>query len=161
MRKISLFTAIAAALLLSACAAQAPSAPAVLEPVDPQPATPLTFEHPAYHKITPAQAKALMDEGKAVVVDVRSPKEYAAGHIQGSVNVPLDTLVAGQKLEAAPDLNQKLLVHCRSGVRAEQASRILVETGYTVVNNMYGTLQWPYGFVNAHGEKIEQVPELN
>lgn len=160
MRKLSLLTAIAAAVLLSACAAQSPAAPAKLEPVDPQPATPLTFEHTSYHKITPDVAKALMDEGQVVVVDVRSPEEYAAGHIKGSVNVPGDTLVVGQKLEAAPDLNQKILVHCRSGVRAEQASRILVETGYTDVNNMYGTLQWPYGFVNAQGEQIDKVPEV-
>ena len=41
----------------------------------------------------------------------------------------------------------KVLVICRSGVRAEKASRILVESGYKHVYNMYGTSQWPYGLV--------------
>lgn len=117
-----------------------------LEPVNPQPATPLTFEHPAYHKITPDVAKSMMEKGGVVVLDVRTAKEVAEdGRIKGSVNVPLDQLKVGEKLAAAPDLNQKILVHCKSGVRAEKASKILVETGYKNVYNFYGTQQWPFG----------------
>ena len=63
------------------------------------------------------------------------------------MNVPLSTLKPGVKLEAAPDLNQKVLVQCKSGVRAEKASKILVESGYKHVYNFYGTSQWPFGLV--------------
>lgn len=137
LRQAALALTLAAGLLIGQAHA--------LEPVNPQPATPLTYENPAYHKITPDVAKKMMDEGNVVVLDVRNPDEIKAeGYIKGSVNVPLDQLKPGVKLEAAPDLNQKVLVHCRSGVRAEKASRILVETGYKNVYNFYGTQQWPF-----------------
>ncbi len=137
-----IFTASALAFLLGGCAAQAQ-----LEPVEPQPASPLTYTHPSYHKVTPDVALQMMKNG-VPVIDVRSPDEYQQGHIAGSINVPLDTLKLGTILEAQPDITKPLLVHCRSGVRAEQASKILVESGYQQVYNMYGTLQWPYGFIN-------------
>ncbi len=141
MRFQVLGAAALSALIIAGCAQQCP-----LEPVDPQPASELSYQNPAYHKVTPDTARALMELG-FTVIDVREPDEYQAGHIEGSVNVPLSTLQAGTVLEAAPDLNQPILVHCRSGVRAENASRILVESGYKHVFNMYGTLQWPYGLV--------------
>lgn len=134
-----------AALLCGCCSSLCYAAPA-LEPVDPQPATPLTYSNPAYQKITPEVARQMMEHG-VVVIDVRSPEEYAAGHIAGSVNVPLPSLRPGTVLEAQPDFEQPVLVHCRSGVRAEQAAQILVESGYRHVYNMYGTMQWPYGLV--------------
>lgn len=138
-----------AALALMATIAMSPAH--ALEPINPQPAVPLTYAHPAYQKITPDVAKKMIDEGNVVIIDVREPEEITSeGRIKGSVNVPMGQLRPGQKLEAAPDLNQKILVHCRSGVRAERAAKILVETGYKHVYNMYGTLQWPYG--------LEKVP---
>ena len=86
-----------------------------LEPVEPQPATPLTFSDPAYQKVIPSVAKEMIADG-VVVIDVRSPMErITEGFIKGSVNVPLPALKVGAKLTAAPDFNQKVLVHCRSG----------------------------------------------
>ena len=120
-----------------------------LEPVEPQPATPLTFSDPAYQKVIPSVAKEMIADG-VVVIDVRSPMErITEGFIPGSVNVPLPALKVGAKLTAAPDFNQKVLVHCRSGVRAENAAKILVATGYKHVYHMYGILQWPYPLENA------------
>ena len=136
---------------LSGCASQCP-----VEPVTPQPATPLSYQNPAYHKVTPDVALALMELG-VPVIDVREPDEYAAGHIKGSVNVPLSTLKPGTVLEAAPDVTKPVLVHCRSGVRAENASKILVESGYRYVFNMYGTQQWPYGFVTEEESSPEPL----
>lgn len=137
----TLLASAAAASVLSMGMAHA------LEPVDPQPAVPLTFVDPAYHKITPAEAKKMMETEKVVVIDVREAEEYAAGHVKGAVNVPLSTMKPGAKLEAAPDVNAKILVQCKSGVRAERASRMLVEAGYKHVYNFYGTSQWPYELV--------------
>ncbi len=142
MKKIPLVSLLIGSMLLSGAAfAQ--------EPVEPQPATPLTFENPAYQKVVPTQAREMIKEG-VVVIDVRNPIErLTEGYIKGSVNVPLSSLKVGAKLTAAPDFNQKILVHCRSGVRAENASKILVQTGYKHVYNMYGILQWPYELKNA------------
>lgn len=120
-----------------------------LEPVEPQPAVPLTFTNQAYQKVVPAEALKMIKEG-VVVIDVRNPIErLTEGYIKGSVNVPLSSLKSGAKLTAVPDFDQKVLVHCRSGVRAENAARILISTGYKHVYNMYGTLQWPYKLENA------------
>lgn len=142
MKKIPLVSLLISSMLLS-CTAFAQ------EPVEPQPATPLTFENPAYQKVVPTQAREMIKEG-VVVIDVRNPIErLTEGYIKGSVNVPLSSLKVGAKLTAAPDFNQKILVHCRTGVRAENASKILVQTGYKHVYNMYGILQWPYELKNA------------
>ena len=113
--------AVAAALSMGVAVAQ--------EPVDPQPAQPLTYSHPAYHKVTPEVAKQMMNEG-VVLIDVREADEFAEGHVKGAVNVPLSTFKPGMKLEAVPNLESKVLVQCKSGVRAEKAAKMLVESGY-------------------------------
>lgn len=136
--KLGLAAAITAVLSMGMAMAQ--------EPVNPQPARPLTYSNTAYHKVTPDVAKKMMEEG-VVLIDVRSPEEYAEGHVKGAINVPCDQLKVGEKLKAVPNLNDKVLVQCRSGVRAEIASEILVKTGYKNVYNAYGTLQWPFGLV--------------
>ena len=116
------------------------------EPVDPQPAQPLTYVNASYHKVVPEVAKKMMEEG-VVLIDVREPKEFAEGPVKGAINVPLSVFKPGMKLEAVPNLNDKVLVQCRSGVRAERAAKMLIESGYKNVYNAYGTLQWKYGFV--------------
>lgn len=135
--------ALATSLFLTIPLAQA------LEPVDPQPAVPLTFEDPAYQKVVPEVAREMIADG-VVVIDVREPIErLKEGFIKGSVNIPLGQLKKGARLTVAPDFDQKILVYCRSGVRAERAARILISTGYRHVYNMYGTSQWPYGLENS------------
>lgn len=81
-----------------------------------------------------AEAQRWLAEG-AVVVDVRSPAEFAAGHVTGAINVPLGELNAriGQ---AVPDKSRPLLVHCLSGGRSALARRSLLSQGYTRVQNL-------------------------
>lgn len=134
------------AISAAALSAALSSGAAALEPVSPQPSQPLTYTNPAYAKVTPETAKKMMAEG-VVVIDVREPQEFAEGHVQGAVNVPLSTFHPGMRLEAAPDFNQKVLVQCRSGVRVERAAKILIESGYKHIYNMYGTMQWQYELV--------------
>lgn len=61
------------------------------------------------------------------VLDVRSPAEFAAVHIPGSYNVPLD-LLREHRDELREHLDEVVLV-CRSGARADQAEKLLAETG--------------------------------
>lgn len=68
----------------------------------------------------------------APIVDVRSPAEFAAGHIAGSVNVPLDRLSAGV---ARYGKDQPLIVCCASGMRSGMAKRSLESAGYATVVN--------------------------
>ena len=63
-------------------------------------------------------AYALMQQKGAVVVDVREPHEYAAGHIPGAYNIPKDTVLSNADLTALKDQQIPIMVYCRSGGRA-------------------------------------------
>lgn len=73
-----------------------------------------------------AQAKSTEN---AVLLDVRTPQEYAGGHVPGSVNLPLDRIGT-----IAIDKAQPLFVYCRSGARSGQACAYLSAEGYNAIN---------------------------
>jgi phage shock protein E len=75
--------------------------------------------------------QSIIGEG-AFLVDVRTPGEFAGAHVKGSVNIPLDRVVA----ELAKFKNKKnIIVFCRSGNRSAQAKSILEQHGFTNVIN--------------------------
>lgn len=76
----------------------------------------------------------------AVLLDVRTPGEYSEGHIENSVNLPVQEIDrAGERL---PDKNTALFVYCHSGVRSAHAARLLKKMGYTNVNDIGGILSY-------------------
>ncbi len=97
-----------------------------------------------YHKITAEEAKARMDSGDPVViVDVRTPAEFAESHIPGAINVPNEEIL-DQMPEALPDKGAELLIYCRSGRRSSDAAHKLVAMGYTKAYDFGGIIDWPY-----------------
>ncbi len=69
----------------------------------------------------------------ATIIDVRTKGEYAAGHVKGSVNVPLDQLVSySQKIK---DKEKPIITCCASGMRSASAKSILKSKGFTTVYN--------------------------
>jgi rhodanese-related sulfurtransferase len=68
-------------------------------------------------------------EPGAVLLDVRTAEEYAAGHIPGSVNLPLSRI---SDINSAPET--PLFVYCRSGARSMQACLWLARSGYRAEN---------------------------
>lgn len=88
--------------------------------------------------IEPSELAARISSGKApVVLDVRSPDEFASGHIPGAVNVPLNELSERlAALELAP--TDEIVVHCEHGGRAKAAASMLRESGYTGVRDLSG-----------------------
>lgn len=68
----------------------------------------------------------------AFLVDVRTPTEFDAGHVKGSVNIPLDRVAIS--LEKFKN-KQNIIVFCRSGNRSSQAKSILEKNGFTNVTN--------------------------
>ena len=99
-------------------------------------------EPAAYQQISQEQALEIMQSQKDVVIlDVRTPEEYAAGHIAGAVNLPNET-ISDQEIPSLPDKDQTLLVYCRSGNRSKQASRKLADLGYTRVLEFGGINTW-------------------
>ena len=98
--------------------------------------------------IAPAEVKAMLDRGEAVVVDVREPNEVAAtGRIPGSVNIPRGLIEFKADAEAgSPEpllLNAKAVVlHCGGGSRAALAGKTLKDFGYDKVFNLGGFKDW-------------------
>lgn len=82
---------------------------------------------------------AFADSSKFVVIDVRTPQEYAEKHVLGSKNI--DVMDAGflQKIETL-DKNQTYKVYCRSGNRSGRAESIMKSRGFKDVENL-GSLQ--------------------
>ncbi|ANJ06199.1 rhodanese-like domain-containing protein [Streptomyces parvulus] len=76
------------------------------------------------------------------VLDVRTPGEYAGGHLPGALNIPLD-----QIQRALPDIRQAaergdILVVCASGARSENACRLLADNGIATATLSGGTGAW-------------------
>lgn len=72
----------------------------------------------------------------AVLLDVRTSEEYRDGHIDGSVNIPLDRISSIEN--TVKDKSTPLYVHCLSGGRSGQAVSYLKQMGYTNVKNIGG-----------------------
>lgn len=100
-----------------------------------------------YRSITPEDAKQILDAGQAhVLVDVREPFEFEAGHIKGAINLPLGDLSSLAK-EQLPDKDALILLYCRSGARSRNGAMQLVKEGYTNLYDLGGIINWPYEVV--------------
>lgn len=73
---------------------------------------------PNHQEITPQELAALVGAGKALVVDVREPEEFVAGHVPGAVNLPLSGFAPSQ----IPDPQGRTVVlNCQGGKRSGMA----------------------------------------
>ncbi len=90
-------------------------------------------------QVSSAEAKRLVAAG-ARLIDVRSPGEYAAGHLPGSVNVPVGELSARAK-ELGPK-DQPKVVYCASGTRSALARSVLKGQGFQQVFNLGAMSRW-------------------
>lgn len=75
---------------------------------------------------------ALIANG-AVLIDVRTPAEFAVGNAPGSKNIPLDKI--GSKVKKIEQLNKPIVLCCRSGMRSGQATALLKRHGIQEVYN--------------------------
>ncbi|MFE7135835.1 rhodanese-like domain-containing protein [Streptomyces sp. NPDC057638] len=90
--------------------------------------------------LTPAEVGPRLAD--YAVIDVRTPGEYAGGHLPGALNIPLDQLG-----RALPELREaagrrELLMVCASGARSENAARSLVRQGTRAATLTGGTQGW-------------------
>ena len=96
----------------------------------------------SYEQISQEEAMQMMQEqSDYLIVDVRRPDEFAEGHIKDAINVPNEDITDGMP-ELLPDKDQLLLIYCRSGNRSKEASRKLVDIGYTNVYEFGGINTW-------------------
>jgi rhodanese-related sulfurtransferase len=80
-------------------------------------------------RISGAEARRIVAEHDAVLLDVRTPAEFAGGHAEGALNVPLQQL-SGRLSELPND--RPMVVYCLSGGRSATAATLLGRHGYTV-----------------------------
>ena len=95
-----------------------------------------------YRQITMDEAVTMMaEETGYIILDVRRPDEFAAGHIPNAINVPNESIGTAE-IPELPDKSQLILVYCRSGRRSKEASEKLVKLGYTNIVEFGGILDW-------------------
>ena len=96
----------------------------------------------SYTQITQEESMEMMkkDDGH-IIVDVQRQDEYDEGHIPGAVLIPNESITDQQPKEL-PDLDQIILVYCRSGRRSKEASQKLADIGYTNVYEFGGIITW-------------------
>lgn len=128
-------------LALSACGgASSPTTPPTTTAA-PTPA-PAAAPAVAVRSIDVAALKQAKDAGTVpVLVDVRTPGEFASGHVPGAQNIPLDTL-SGKMAELEAWKSGEVYVICQSGGRSAQASSSLAKAGFHTVNIQGGTAAW-------------------
>lgn len=88
--------------------------------------------------MTPQEAAALVDGG-ALLLDVREPEEWQAGHAAGAVWIPMGELL-GRLPEVPRD--RRVVAVCRVGGRSERVAGALLQRGYDVVNLAGGMQAW-------------------
>ena len=95
-----------------------------------------------YRQITMDEAVNMMaQETGYIILDVRRPDEFAAGHIPNAINVPNETIDTAE-IPELPDKDQLIMVYCRSGRRSKEASEKLVKLGYANIVEFGGILDW-------------------
>lgn len=100
-------------------------------------------------KISAAEGFTLLNENPNItLVDVRTPYEYAEGHIPGAIVIPNET-IRSEKPKELPDLNAKIVVYCRSGARSADAAYKLSKMGYTDITDLGGIMSWKYKTVSG------------
>ena len=105
-------------------------------------AGPSNHQTNTYRSITMDEAVAMMEqENGYIILDVRRPDVFVAGHIPGAINVANET-IGTSEIPELPDKNQLIMVYCRSGRRSKEASEKLVKLGYTNIVEFGGILDW-------------------
>lgn len=82
-----------------------------------------------------AQSYSLNGEKAKLVIDVRTPQEFAAGHVAGAINIPYDEIEANSSTLSGFKKDDHILVYCRSGRRSEIARQTLNRMGFSKVQN--------------------------
>jgi phage shock protein E len=143
MRKIAMTVLQALFLVVLQSAVQAGDPPASAHAAAPV-ATPV-IDAEQLSALKKAKGQELL------LLDVRKPEEFAAGHVPGAVTLPHDQL-ASRLAELPASRTEPVVVYCRSGRRAALAEDVLRQGGYTNVQHLKGDmLGW-----EAEGRPVEK-----
>lgn len=129
MRKtVTLLLSVILTIIIAGCSMEAPN-PAISDDL-------------GYTQISTEEAVIMMaEEDGYVILDVRTPEEFQEKHIVGAINIPNEE-IGTEPIDQLADLDQLILVYCRSGNRSKQASEKLAALGYTNVYEFGGINDW-------------------
>lgn len=103
------------------------------------------------HNIDVKTARSWIDNGEAIIIDVRETDEYSGGHIEGAINIPLSSLNDHieqiknlQTEKIGKKITKKIILQCRAGVRSMRACELLHKEGFEhdLWNLEGGILAW-------------------
>lgn len=89
--------------------------------------------------VSGADARRLVEAG-ARLVDVRTPAEFANGHLPGAINIPVQELE--RRMGELERKEQPVVLYCRSGHRSGRAARMLKSNGYASVHDLGAMSRW-------------------
>jgi phage shock protein E len=96
-----------------------------------------------------AAAAQIVDDGEAVILDVRSPQEFAAGHLPDAINIDVESADFADRV-AGLDESAETLVYCRTGNRSGVATDEMADLGFTDMSDLQGGIEaWA-----AAGEEV-------
>ena len=109
------------------------------------PAAMLVFSVVLAADVIDIKADALLERARKmdesfVILDVRTPEEYAEGHVPGAINIPHDKL-AGRAVELLGNRDKDVVLYCRTGRRAALAAETLKANGFTKLLHLDGDIQ--------------------
>lgn len=103
-------------------------------------------EMTASGKISAEDLFAIMEKTKVQVIDVRTPEEYAAGHLEGAINIPVDDILKDPAVVTVAK-DQPIAVYCRTGVRSGEAFKALQQAGFETIYDIPGVAMYQYDLV--------------
>ena len=70
-----------------------------------------------------------------LIIDVREPYEFSSGHVDGAINIPLASLISGNKVLSTTPKDSEIILYCRTGSRSGVAMEVLKGQGFTNLAN--------------------------
>lgn len=129
-------------LTVAACGDDEADGPATATESEAATAADQATARPAFGLVTPAQAAELAADSDVVVLDVRTPQEFAEGHIDGATMVDFEAPTFADEVGRL-DPTANYLVYCRSGNRSGQAVAVMQQLGFEHIWDLDGgVISW-------------------
>jgi rhodanese-related sulfurtransferase len=85
-------------------------------------------------------AEKIMKDKEVIILDVRTPAEFAEGAIKGAINIDVNASNFKEKVSTL-DKEKSYLIYCRSGMRSVKACNLMAENGFNKMFNLLGGYQ--------------------
>lgn len=128
MKLLALLVSASLTLVLTACGEKGPPGASAQ--------TPQAQGTPAANAVATTASHRDLAKGGTPVIDVRTPEEFAGGHVDGAINIPVDEVASrvGEFNKLVEGKDKKVVLYCRSGRRSAIAANVLRDQGFEVVD---------------------------